>query len=139
MISCEHLACDVFVIVLIILGFHQIIEHFLDIDDITGMFSDKYPILQTYFTNSSLEPSDERPKESADSLTCLSQVLHIKCLYCEVGCSMQPSMQADRDQGPITIIWYVFKMFVSSFIIIYELVYKLLGACRTVPFLCACQ
>jgi hypothetical protein len=125
--------------VLIILGFHRIIEHFLETDGITVMFSDKYPTLQTYLTNSSLEPSDERPKESADSLTCPSQVLHIKCLYCGVGFSMQPSIQADRDQGPITIIWSVFKTFVSSFISIYELVYKLLGACRTVPFLCACQ
>ena len=58
--------------VLIILGFHRFIEHFLDTDDITVMFLNKYPTLQTYSTNSSLEPSDERPEESADSLTCIS-------------------------------------------------------------------
>lgn len=52
---------------LIILGFHRIIEHFLDADDITVMFSDKYPTLQTYLTNNSLEPSGERQEESADS------------------------------------------------------------------------
>jgi hypothetical protein len=124
---------------LIILGFHRIVEHFLDTDDITVMFSDKYPTLQTYLTNSSLEPSDKRPEGSADSLTCHSQVLHIKCLYCGMGCSVQPTIQAYRDQGPITIIWSVSKMFISRFISIYELVYKLLGACRIVPFLCACQ
>lgn len=114
---------------LIILGFHRFIEHFLDADVITVKFSDKYQSLQTYFTNSSLELSDKRPEESADSLTCLSQVLHIKCLHCGVGCSAQPSIQASRDQGPIIIIWSVFKMFISSLISIYELVYKLLGAC----------
>jgi hypothetical protein len=110
--------------VLIILGFHGIIEHFLDTDDITVMFSDKYQTLQTYFTNSLLELSDKRPEESTDSLICLSQVLHIKCLYCGVGCSVQPSIQADRDQGPIIITWSIFKMFALSLISIYELVYK---------------
>jgi len=76
------------------LGFHRIVEHFLDTDDITVMFSDKYPTLQTYLTNSSLEPSDERPEGSADSLTCHSQAPHIKCVYYVVGCSVQPTVQA---------------------------------------------
>lgn len=62
---------------LIILGFHRIIEHFLDTDDITVMFSDKYAILQTYLTNSSLEPLDERP--------FLSQLLHTKVCTVEWG------------------------------------------------------
>lgn len=52
---------------------------------------------------------------------------------------MQPGIQANRDQEPITIVWPIFEMFISSFISIYELVYKLLGAYRTVPFLYACQ
>jgi len=71
--------------VLIILGFHRFIEHFLDTDDITIKFSDKYQTLQTYFTNSSLELSDKRPEESADSLTCLHKYCILNVCTVELG------------------------------------------------------
>jgi hypothetical protein len=87
---------------LIILGFYKVIEHFLDIDDITVTYSDKYPTLKTYVTNSSLELLDHRPEESVVSLTCLSEVLHMKCLYSGLGCFMQLGY-IDKNQEPVRI------------------------------------